>query len=136
MSTPSRPLVTPIDLAALREAFRLSQQQVAEILGVHRTTVIDWEKGNQPNWLHLACLGIPTTLVLRSAVSALTAEDLISARGYLNLEQAELASHLGVHVRTVRTWESKTPPTWLPIALIGLSLQLQAPFWHARIATK
>lgn len=33
MSTPSRPLVTPIDLAALREAFRLSQQQVAEILG-------------------------------------------------------------------------------------------------------
>ncbi|HHH9443130.1 TPA: helix-turn-helix domain-containing protein [Pseudomonas aeruginosa] len=125
-----------IDLAELRDVFRLSQQDVGEILGVHRTTVIDWEKGKHPDWLPLVCLGLPTTLALRNSIPSISAGELTAARETLGMEQIDLANHLGVHVRTVRTWETKRPPAWLPVALIGLSLQLQAPFWHARRKAK
>ena len=125
-----------IDLAELREVFHLRQEDVGDLLGVHRSTVIDWEKGKQPSWLPLVCLGIPTTLVLKQPVPAISATDLVAARAQLGIEQADLANHLGVHVMTVRTWEAKRPPAWLPVAMIGLALQLQAPFWHARVRAK
>lgn len=125
-----------IDLAALRELFHLRQEDVGNLLGVHRSTVIDWEKGKHPGWLQLVCLGLPTALVLQQPVPSISSTELVAARAQLGIEQADLANHLGVHVRTVRTWEAKRPPAWLPVAMIGLALQLQAPFWHARARAK
>jgi DNA-binding transcriptional regulator YiaG len=36
------------DLKGIRQANRLSQEQFGELLGVHRTSVSDWERGTAP----------------------------------------------------------------------------------------
>lgn len=48
--------MTPADLRARRDALKLSQRQLAELLGVSKSTVSHWEIGEQkiPRYLDLA----------------------------------------------------------------------------------
>lgn len=48
--------MTPEDVVAWRKAYVLSRQQLADLLGIHPTTVSRWERGTTPppRWLPLA----------------------------------------------------------------------------------
>lgn len=48
--------VTPAALKAARQTLNLTQQQLAEVLGIHVTIVNRWENGHSkiPPYLHLA----------------------------------------------------------------------------------
>lgn len=52
--------MTPEQLATLRESIRMTREQLAEALGVDRTTVWRWETGGTPipDYLPLAILWI------------------------------------------------------------------------------
>ena len=55
--------MTPEQLATLRESIRMTREQLAEALGVERTTIWRWETGDAPipAYLPLALLWIRHT---------------------------------------------------------------------------
>jgi len=53
-------LMTPADLTAARESLRLSQRDLAGVLGIHPNILNRWENGKAkiPPYLHLAMIGV------------------------------------------------------------------------------
>lgn len=56
--------MTPVQIKALRIELRLTQAQLAEAVGVARTTVVSWERGEQttPRWFGLAAAAVAAGL--------------------------------------------------------------------------
>lgn len=55
--------MTPDELSVARLSLGMTQAQLAESLGVHRSTVAHWEQGIYPvpNWLPVALRGLGGT---------------------------------------------------------------------------
>lgn len=73
-SFPMTPL-TPSDLIAFRYGLDISQQQLADILGIDRQTISRWECGlyRIPMWMRSALLGVEYG-VIRTIAAARKAE--------------------------------------------------------------
>jgi len=50
-------------LAASRKRLKLTQSELAEHFGVHRGTIIEWEKGTAPTWTRFAMMGLAAIIV-------------------------------------------------------------------------
>ncbi|WP_409286957.1 helix-turn-helix domain-containing protein [Pseudomonas guariconensis] len=112
---------------ALREARKklgLTQQELAGILDVARTTINTAESGMPKNWMILACLGLANLKMLDLRPKVITGSELKIQRERLGFSPDELAHRLGFVAQTIIAWERKSPPNWMYLALIGLAAQL------------
>ncbi len=103
------------NLRERRTALGLSQQALADILGVKRQAVHKWERGEPPQTaggLELAMEVLERQAALGEAVEGIdvpTAEALREARDRLGMTQTQLADRLGVTQATVSRWEDGSP---------------------------
>lgn len=67
MSTGTRKTSGGFDAYSLREArkkLNLTQQDLAEHLGFHRDTIVQWEKNGPPKWMRAAIMGLSVILTV------------------------------------------------------------------------
>lgn len=99
--------VAPEGFRTLREGFGVSQAEIAEVCGVSRAVVSDWERGKAPlpPAAIQALLGL-TFLRLNSAEPApVFGRDIARIRSALKMRQIDLAAALGVSEIAIRKWE-------------------------------
>ncbi|MAG65047.1 MAG: hypothetical protein CMK74_04130 [Pseudomonadales bacterium] len=110
------------DLRYFRKQLKMSQSNLAALLGVGRTTYGAWEKHEAPPWIELACRGLRASLVFPAISSPMSATEMIRARKQLGLSQDELASELGISRHTISRLENGQPHQWIGYALIALAV--------------
>jgi DNA-binding transcriptional regulator YiaG len=92
---------------SLRERLGISQAEIAEICGVSRAVVSDWERGKAslpPAAVH-ALRGLAVARLDRAERAPLLGRDIARIRKALGMRQADLAAALGVSEIAVRKWE-------------------------------
>lgn len=102
------------EILALRCSKGLTQDKLASALGLHRTTVLGWERGT----IHISarneaklrdCLGM-TAPQTSSIPPSMSPEDLIALRTGKGMSQADLADKIGVTKLTILRWEKGRTP--------------------------
>lgn len=94
---------------ALRESFGISQTEIAEICGVSRAVVSDWERGKAslpPAAVH-ALLGLTMARLAQVEPKPLTGRDIARLRNALGMRQVDLAAELEVSEIAIRKWEQR-----------------------------
>lgn len=92
---------------SLREGLGISQAEIAELCGVSRAAVSDWERGKAslpPAAIH-ALLGLTVAGLDRVERAPLLGSDIARIREALGMRQSDLAAALGVSEIAVRKWE-------------------------------
>ncbi len=93
----------------LRESLGISQAEIAEMCGVSRAAVSDWERGKAslpPAAVH-ALLGLTMARLGRAEPAPLLGSDIARIRKALRMRQTDLAAALGVSEIAVRKWEQR-----------------------------
>jgi DNA-binding transcriptional regulator YiaG len=93
----------------LREGLGISQAEIAEMCGVSRAAVSDWERGKAslpPAAIH-ALLGLTLACFNRAEPGPLCGRDIARLRKALGIRQIDLAAELGVSEIAVRKWEKR-----------------------------
>lgn len=111
------------ELAETRRLMRLGQKDLAELLGVSRTTISSWESSSPPRWIELLCSGLKASRVLPHIGLPITGTELIQARKALGYNQMEFAQRLAMSRSTISRWESDTPPRWVSFAIASLAFK-------------
>jgi DNA-binding transcriptional regulator YiaG len=91
----------------LREGLGISQAEIAEICGVSRALVSDWERGkvSLPPAAIQALLGLTVARLTRAAPVPLLGRDIAKIRKALGMRQTDFAAALGVSEIAIRKWE-------------------------------
>lgn len=99
----------------LRRALRLTQQQLAEAVGVSRLTIYYWEASKRmPSNLHLGRLGEFLGVGRHELVGADAGPDLRDLRRTAGFTQAEAAQQVGVSTSSVWRYETGRYPLPAP----------------------
>ena len=94
-----------LDIKQLRSDFGLTQAELAKLVAVDPKTIQNWENGKTiPEGRYAQIREIFRSL----KPSQFKKVDVRAVREKLNLKQEELATMLGVHLRTIQNWESGT----------------------------
>jgi DNA-binding transcriptional regulator YiaG len=93
----------------LREGLGISQAEIAEICGVSRAVVSDWERGKAslPPMAVEALLGLAMARLNRAEPAPLFGRDIARIRKALGMRQTDFAAALGVSEIAVRKWERR-----------------------------
>ena len=110
-----------------RAAIGISQKELAEELGLARTTIISAEQADPKPWILLACVGLGGIRLSGDRVGQLSGPRLTRIRTDMGLSAEELANRLGYAPSTINTWERSSPPLWAHPALVGLAVSLTRP---------
>lgn len=114
---------TGFDLkVARKEILGLSQIEFAEELDIARTSVIKAERTTPNPWMEAACVGLGAIRIQRDWSSTITGPRFVRLRERFGFSPSMLGEEWGVTERTIRAWESGTPPAWTLPALVGLSI--------------
>lgn len=114
-------------LRDVRAAIDISQKDLAEELGLARTTIISAEQVDPKPWLMLACVGLGCIRLSGDRVGQLSGPRLAQLRSDLGLSAEQLANRLGFAASTISTWERSAPPLWAHPAMVGLAVSLIGP---------
>jgi DNA-binding transcriptional regulator YiaG len=92
---------------SLREGLGISQAEIAEICGVSRAVVSDWERGKAslPTAAVDALRGFAVTRLDRGERAQLEGRDIARIRKALGMTQSDFAAALGVSEIAIRKWE-------------------------------
>jgi DNA-binding transcriptional regulator YiaG len=93
----------------LRKGLGISQAEIAEVCGVSRAVVSDWERGKAslpPAAIH-ALMGLTLSRLDGAEPPSLCGRDLARLRKALGIRQIDLAAELGVSEIAVRKWEKR-----------------------------
>lgn len=97
--------MSDLDIKQLRADFGLTQAELAKLVAVDPKTIQNWENGKTiPEGRYAQIREIFRSL----KPSQFKKVDVRAVREKLNLKQEELATMLGVHLRTIQNWESGT----------------------------
>jgi transcriptional regulator with XRE-family HTH domain len=110
-------------LRSFRSQLKLSQTQLAELFGVSRSTIGNWESQASPVWVALACRGVRAARIFPELSRPLDRSSLINARAQFGLNQTDFAAKLGVTRATLSRWENGTPPRWIAYAIASLAFK-------------
>jgi DNA-binding transcriptional regulator YiaG len=93
----------------LRAGLGISQAEIAEMCGVSRAVVSDWERGKAslPPAAVQALLGLAAARFDRPEPAPLCGRDIANIRKSLGIRQIDLAAELGVSEIAVRKWEQR-----------------------------
>jgi DNA-binding transcriptional regulator YiaG len=94
---------------SLRESLGISQTEIAEMCGVSRAVVSDWERGKAslpPAAVH-ALQGLAAGRLDRAEPPPLMGRDVARIRKALGMTQTDFAAALGVSEIAVRKWEQR-----------------------------
>jgi len=110
----------------LRERLGISQAEIAEVCGVSRAVVSDWERGKAslPPAAVQALLGLTFARLNQAAPAPLLGRDIVGIRKALGMRQADLAAALGVSEIAVRKWEQHSDKPLAPSTLRRIQPQL------------
>jgi DNA-binding transcriptional regulator YiaG len=111
----------------LRESLGISQAEIAEVCGVSRAVVSDWERGKAslpPAAVH-ALLGLTTARLGRAEPAPLLGSDIAKLRKSLGMGQADLAAALGVSEIAIRKWEHRRDQPLAPSTVRRIRPQLE-----------
>lgn len=113
----------PSGLAAARIALGMKQGELAQLLGVARSTIITWENmhHDRPVWLSLLCQGLYAYRIIPAIGEPLSGPALAEARQRLGVDQQLLGQKIGKSRNTISRWENDTPPKWLSFVLATLA---------------
>lgn len=109
------------DIRHARAQLGLTQLDLAEHLGIARTSISNAEKDEPKPWMYLAVVGLGSLLLMSADVKQLNGKGFSTLRQRLQLTPAALGSKLGMAESTIITWERHGPPLWAYPALIALS---------------
>ena len=92
---------------SLREGLGISQAEIAEICGVSRAVVSDWERGKAslPAEAVRALQGLAVGRLDRGERAQLMGRDIARIRKALGMTQTDFAAALGVSEIAIRKWE-------------------------------
>jgi DNA-binding transcriptional regulator YiaG len=92
---------------SLREGLGISQAEIAELCGVSRAVVSDWERGKAslPADAVHALQGLVVARLDRGERAQLVGRDIARIRKALGMTQSDFAAALGVSEIAVRKWE-------------------------------
>ena len=98
-------------LRALRKKAGLSQEELADVLGISYMTVRRWEAGKASPRVEdvpsiAQALGVPDADLLDTNASIPFGANLKALRKKAGLTQSQLADLIGVHETTIRRWEN------------------------------
>lgn len=109
------------DITDARARLGLTQLDLAEHLGIARTSISNAEKDEPKPWMYLAVVGLGSLLLMNADVKQLNGKGFSTLRQRLQLTPAALGSKLGMAESTIITWERHGPPLWSYPAMIALS---------------
>jgi DNA-binding transcriptional regulator YiaG len=94
---------------SLREGLGISQAEIAEICGVSRAVVSDWERGKAslPAEAVRALQGLVVARLDRCERAQLMGSDIARIRKALGMTQADFAAALAVSEIAIRKWEQR-----------------------------
>ena len=94
---------------SLREGLGISQAEIAEMCGVSRAVVPDWERGKAalPAAAVQALQGLAVGRLDRGERGQLTGRDIARIRKALGMTQTDFAAALGVSEIAIRKWEQR-----------------------------
>jgi DNA-binding transcriptional regulator YiaG len=94
---------------SLREGLGISQAEIAEICGVSRAVVSDWERGKAslPAAAVQALQGLAVARLDRGERTRLMGRDIARMRKALGMTQNDFAAALGVSEIAIRKWERR-----------------------------
>lgn len=109
-------------LKLARADLKVSQQDLATMLGVSRTTISTWEKQTNCEWLKHLCVGLTTCLKQPNLddLQELSGPQLCALRVANGWQQMDLAHKMNVSRSTVSRWENNRPPKWVAYATISI----------------
>jgi DNA-binding transcriptional regulator YiaG len=92
---------------SLRKGLGISQAEIAELCGVSRAVVSDWERGKAslPPAAIQALFGLALVRFNQAEPAPLCGHDIARLRKALGIRQIDLAAELGVSEIAVRKWE-------------------------------
>lgn len=108
-------------MARYRADLKLKQTELASAFGVSEGTYRDWEKGQPPTWLRLACKGYAFCLLAGIANVDWDGHQVVEARKRLVLTQSALALALDLSRATIGRYEAGVPPKWMAYAVMALA---------------
>jgi DNA-binding XRE family transcriptional regulator len=108
-------------MARYRAELKLKQTELASAFGVSEGTYRDWEKGQLPAWLRLACKGFAFCRLAGIRYEDWDGDHVVQARKRLALTQTSLAMALELSRATIGRYEAGTPPKWMAYAVMALA---------------
>jgi DNA-binding transcriptional regulator YiaG len=99
----------PEGFRSLREGLGISQAEIAELCGVSRAVVSDWERGKAalPAAAVQALQGLTVARLDRGERGQLVGRDIARIRKALEMTQTDFAAALGVSEIAIRKWEQR-----------------------------
>jgi DNA-binding transcriptional regulator YiaG len=100
----------------LRDSLGISQAEIAEICGVSRAVVSDWERGKAslPPAAIQALMRLTMSRLDQAEPAPLSGKDIVRLRKALGMRQIDLAAELGVSEIAVRKWEQRGDKSLAP----------------------